>query len=128
MFGIISSLPLLLCSRGAGGNFGRCLLSLHSRTMPKTEPGILNNPTRNVTFHLYFTYVSLVRPIFISTTSCHVNSSRSIHFKTCVCWQEIRVQTTSRYRYILRHDTNQYLEPFNFVTFLLNLTVRNRTI
>ena len=61
--------------------------------------------TRYVTFHIT-SLTSLISgqtsywPIYISTTSSHVNSSSTIHFNTCVCWLEIRVRPKSPYLYI----------------------------
>ena len=48
---------------------------------------------------------TFVWPVYISATSSHVNSSRTIHFNSRVCWQKIRVRTTSWYRYILLHNS-----------------------
>ena len=37
---------------------------------------------------------SLIRPIYISITSSHMNSRNTINFSSCICWLEIHVQTT----------------------------------
>ena len=62
-----------------------------------TEYGMQNNTHSQYNIsHLFCISLvsSVIWPIYISTTSSLVNSSSTIHFNTCVCWLEIRVQIT----------------------------------
>ena len=59
----------------------------------------------NATFPNYFILFSSdlgLIDLHIHYFESHDPSS-TIHFNCCVCWQEIRVRPTSRYRYILLH-------------------------
>ena len=86
--------------------WGRVILAdiWKSHTLLNTESGILNNTNLQCyishlfciyTWHSTLSHVRLqTNPFYISTISSHVNPSSTFHFKTCVCWWEIRVQTT----------------------------------
>ena len=78
-------------------------------------PGNKPNPTKRG----YICYQTLDWPIYISTISSHVNSSGTIHFNTCVCWLEIRVQITrvaiGTFLYLTLYITNNSIKHHSFV-------------